>query len=50
MKKGYVSIETVIVAAIVMAAGLAGVAIFTTKSAGAQTKLNEAFSGAGLQS
>lgn len=48
MKKGYVSIETVIVAAIVMAAGLVGVGIFTTKSAGAQTKLNEAFSGAGL--
>lgn len=48
MKKGYVSIETVIVAAIVMAAGLAGVAIFTAKSTGAQNKLNQAFSGAGL--
>lgn len=48
MKKGYVSIETVIVAAIVMAAGLAGVAIFTSKSSAAQTELNSAFNEAGL--
>lgn len=48
MKKGYVSIETVIVAAIVMAAGLAGVAIFTGKGTAAQTKLNDAFNEAGL--
>ena len=48
MKKGYVSIETVIVAAIVMLAGLAGVAVFRTRSGAAEDKLNDAFDKAGL--
>lgn len=48
MKKGYVSIETVIVAAIVLAAGLAGVAIFTSKGDVAKNELTDAFNQAGL--
>lgn len=48
MKKGYVSIETVIVAAIVMAAGLAGIVMFTGKGEGAKNKLNDVFTEAGL--
>jgi len=48
MKKGYVSIETVIVAAVVMAAGLAGIAVFTTKGTNAKNKLTNAFTAAGI--
>lgn len=46
MKKGYVSIETVIVAAIVMAAGLAGIVVFNGRGTEASTKLNSAFDAA----
>jgi len=48
MKKGYVSIEAVIVAAIVMAAGLAGIAVFTSKGTNATAKLTNAFNQAGV--